>query len=1176
MRKAFLFIAAMLMLGVGNVWGTTYTYDFRKNASGTAGSDVTDWYSNSTCTTHLKSGNTNTLSGTIYYKDGAAFNVEAADAAYFMNSKDASALLIGKSGSLFTLPTYSGEKITSIKITCGSNSGSKVTCNMYSGETKATNVENQVGDKSKVLTFAIQAAYQSSALSIKVTNANNFQIAQIDVTTETDVACSSKVAITKGTESHGTFEIGGLDAEGKVCADGDGGEIVVTPTADAHYHVASISPTATDNEDGTYTISGIKAATTVSVNFAENAKANVSWSVNGTLVSGGSTFAYVGEKVAELPNAPLSSACDGVKAFVGWSDAPVTDGNKPSVLFSKAEDAPEITSSEDVTYYAVFATETEGGSTTTATFNAVGMSTAAYGKGTHNDDQGKTWSYYAAVNNQSGTFCYALNSNASNYNIGSPKYEGNITAISLKAYNGSSSEARKLLLCSNNSTAQPETGDLAEVSINKSEKFSTTYNVDLSEAGDFSQFYIYAAKALSVSEVKVTYSSSSYSNYATTCETSTPIIVVEPNKAVGHAASTGEEIAYEIKNAVGGVSLSASVNPEASWLTNIAVNAASGKITFDVTANTSHKEVRTATITLTYEGAADAEVVVTQACEPLATMDAIFAAAATPDNYSITFNNWVISAVSGNNAYLTDGTKGLIIYNKSHGFKVGDVLSGTVMCSLTLFKGASEITTLTSTTEGLEVVAGGTVTAIEKSIADLSGVNTGALVTIKGIVTEEDKAAGQTSVVFADAAENKISVYKTLMTLPAFTGGIGYNMTGIYIQYDATKELAPRSAADIEEVPVAKYAISVASPIENGSVSVDPDDEAAEGQKVTVTFEPNDGYKLASYSITDGIRLDAKNQFAMPAKPVEISAVFAVKEQYNITWMAKGEEFAVTQILEGDALEIPAAKPEGVGKYSFAGWTASASVETDVEPEYVSASTVIISDTTLYAVFGVAQESVDAYMLVESDRADWSGKYLIAANDSTFANGAIGGKDDEGSIGKAQTHVDPKDNLSADKKTIAKAWGDLYYVTLDTIAKGGYVLKTQDGKYNYQTSNANGLTASDKKATAAQYPISVVFNAADDVDLALGGNATGAIFHYNKNSGSEMFRFYKDGGQNAVYLYRYENYTIYSDYTLEPKAEPTALQNIMLNKGVKKAIMNGHLMIMREGRMYNAFGGRMR
>lgn len=1151
MKKTFLFIAALMMLGIGNVWGTTYTYDFRKNASGTAGSDVTDWYSNSTCTAHLKSGNTNKLSGTIYYKDGAAFNVSATTAAYFMPNKDASALLIGKKSSLFTLPTYSGEKITSIKITCGSNSGSKVTCNVYSGETKATNVDDQLGGANKVLTFAIQAAYQSSALSIKVTNDNNFQIAQIDVTTETAVACSSKVAITKGTESHGTFEIGGLDAEGKVCADGDGGEIVVTPTADAHYHVASISPTATDNEDGTYTISGIKAATTVSVNFAENAKVNVSWSVNGTLVSGGSAIAYVGEKVAELPNAPLSSACDGVKVFVGWSDAPVTDGNKPDILFSKVEDAPEITTSADVTYYAVFATPGKGIKEYTLTINTSDFSTASYAA--NDGDHSVTATAGDGITMNVGYKSSNVMQSSSKMQFKStPGYIYNTTDL----------------------------GTIKSVTNKDASNLATYYGTEehpTSGTTVGNGFFTVQAnggtgKASSITVVFETLGTI-YSNYATTCETSTPIIVVEPNKAVGYAASTGEEIAYEIKNAVDGVKLSASVNSEAtSWLTNIAVDAVSGKITFDVTANTSHKEMRTATITLTYEGAADAEVVVTQACEPLATMDDIFKAAATPDNYSITFNNWVISAVSGNNAYLTDGTKGLVLYKSGHGFKVGDVLSGTVKCSLTLYKGASEITNLTSTTEGLNVVAGGTVTAVEKSIADLSGVNTGALVTIKGIATENDKTAGQTSVVFADAAENEITVYKTLMTLPAFTGGIGYNITGIYIQFDATKELAPRSAADIEEVPVAKYAISVASPIENGSVSVDPDDEAAEGQMVTVTFEPNEGYKLASYSITDDIKLDAKNQFAMPAKPVEISAVFVAKAQYDITWMAKGAEFTTTQIFEGDALEIPAAKPEGVGNYSFIGWTASSVVDAEIEPKYVSASTVIVSDTTFYAVFGVVKESVDAYILVESDRTDWSGKYLIAANDSTFANGAIGGKDADGAIGKAQTHVDPKDNLSADKKTISKAWGDQYYVSLDTIAKGGYVLKTQDGMYNYQTSNANGLAASDKKATAAQYPISVVFNAADDIDLALGGSAKGAIFHYNKNSGSEMFRFYKDGGQNAVYLYRYENYTISSDYTLDPKIEPTALQQVMMQGNIRKMMHNGRIMILKDNQLFNLQG----
>jgi uncharacterized repeat protein (TIGR02543 family) len=64
-----------------------------------------------------------------------------------------------------------------------------------------------------------------------------------------------------------------------------------------------------------------------------------------------------------LPTTPTLE-CSG-KVFVGWSNQEVTDGNKPSVLFTTAANSPAI--NENTTFHAVFAKETTttGGTTTT-------------------------------------------------------------------------------------------------------------------------------------------------------------------------------------------------------------------------------------------------------------------------------------------------------------------------------------------------------------------------------------------------------------------------------------------------------------------------------------------------------------------------------------------------------------------------------------------------------------------------------------------------------------------------------------------------------------------------------------------------------------------------------------------------------------------------------------------
>lgn len=181
--------------------------------------------------------------------------------------------------------------------------------------------------------------------------------------------------------------------------------------------------------------------------------------------------------------------------------------------------------------------------------------------------------------------------------------------------------------------------------------------------------------------------------------------------------------------------------------------------------------------------------------QPLTTMDAIFDAAtdagATATPVVITFNNWVVTGVKGNNAYVTDGTKGFIIFGSGHGFEVGNVLSGTATCKVQLYKGAAEITELTSTNTGLIVGDGGTVTPVTNySIADLSGVNTGAVFSFKNLTYDGTNLSDGT---------NTIKPYTTLFS-GTFVNGKSYNVTGVYLQYDDTKEILPRSAEDIEEL----------------------------------------------------------------------------------------------------------------------------------------------------------------------------------------------------------------------------------------------------------------------------------------------------------------------------------------------------------------------------------------
>lgn len=305
----------------------------------------------------------------------------------------------------------------------------------------------------------------------------------------------------------------------------------------------------------------------------------------------------------------------------------------------------------------------------------------------------------------------------------------------------------------------------------------------------------------------------------------------------------------------------------------------------------------------------------------LQTMDEIFAAAttagSTATSVKIRFNNWVISGVKGSNAYLTDGTKGLIIYDSSHGFEIGDKLSGTVSCKVQLYKKSAELTQLTSTAMGLTVTKGGTVSPANITIANLSGVNTGALIMFESL--------SYNGTDFSDGT-NTIKPYGTFFTLPTFVKGYNYKVTGVYIQFDDTKEIAPRSNDDI--VTLTKFL----------SATTNKTSIAAEGETITVDVDTNvDSWTATS---SDNTNFTISNKTANSFQVV-VSANASTTENRTctITVSASGVDAAqivLTQVKKGGSSDVT--ETLVIGDYAKANnWE-------DSKP-YTSASTANVTYT---------------------------------------------------------------------------------------------------------------------------------------------------------------------------------------------------------------------------------------
>ena len=154
----------------------------------------------------------------------------------------------------------------------------------------------------------------------------------------------------------------------------------------------------------------------------------------------------------------------------------------------------------------------------------------------------------------------------------------------------------------------------------------------------------------------------------------------------------------------------------------------------------------------------------------------------------ITFDNVVVTAVKGSNAYLadTDGY-GALLYTNNHGLEAGQVLNGTITAKFVLYRGQTEITDFSK--EGLTITTT-TLTPSEKTIDKISAANQSTLVTLKDVKYADGKLTDGT---------NEITYYDTFSASVEFDAEKNYDVTGIIILYNSTIEISPRTADDVVE-----------------------------------------------------------------------------------------------------------------------------------------------------------------------------------------------------------------------------------------------------------------------------------------------------------------------------------------------------------------------------------------
>ena len=516
------------------------------------------------------------------------------------------------------------------------------------------------------------------------------------------------------------------------------------------------------------------------------------------------------------------------------------------------------------------------------------------------------------------------------------------------------------------------------------------------------------------------------------------------------------------------------------------------------------------------------------------------------DNFKYTGNNlvYIKSNSGGNNHYVQDGSKGMLIYGSlDQTYQPGDVIPGGFTGTRAEFNGAPEMTNPDGFTASTQNVG---LTPMEITPSGVSLDNFGRYVVIKNAAID-----GSNLVVDGQ----NVSFHNSLgATLPTNTEGKLFNVKGVVGAYNGNAQILPIEFEEITIVTDAEYYLIGSF---NGWAQQD------ENYKFTALA---DGSYRLNNTMPDGVRF----------KILKVDGD-------NVSWLggSAGDYFGITkdvctniQLVDGADFYMAAggnctftvsadqkltvskeAQLFMKGSYSNddwstktpltannSGWTITMDFDANTQFGFVdewgnwhggngylikaehmgteipmvgngnyvfeNASNYTLNINSELTKLVVTDNNVvieGDYVKVTSNDQLTSGIYLIVYEDGSLA--FDGGLQTLDAVGNS-IEVEIADNVIP-----ASAEVDAAAFTYDAIAG---TLKSASGYYIGITSDANGLSASSTTA----YTNTLSINEAGNADIVSSG---GAYLRYNSASNQTRFRYYKSSsytGQKAIQLYK--------------------------------------------------------
>ena len=271
--------------------------------------------------------------------------------------------------------------------------------------------------------------------------------------------------------------------------------------------------------------------------------------------------------------------------------------------------------------------------------------------------------------------------------------------------------------------------------------------------------------------------------------------------------------------------------------------------------------------------------------QAITTIEALCDAATdAKESVIVSFNNWICTGVTSNNAYFTDGKNGILLYQSGHGFELNDVLTGTAQLTLTLYNDCAEIMGLSSTTEGVIVTKGEGATPMQVIISDLEKDMQGNLITLEGVTYSAEAKA------FIDDDDNEIIPYNKFITLPELLDGKTYNVTGVAIWYKnkGKWEIAPRTAEEFQLLT------SQLAPVSAWSVEKETVD--LEGTATAKFTTDSDGAVTYSSSDEAVATIDAEGNITIVSRGTTVITADVAESE---TYLADSKSFTLTVTEKG-------------------------------------------------------------------------------------------------------------------------------------------------------------------------------------------------------------------------------------------------------------------------------------